>query len=683
MARTAARVLLGLLTMGILVASGLVLGLYLGGATWAVNRVLAAVNPYSGTTLQSARVGGDLFRTISVYDVRLTRPDGLIPVRLDSLMLRYDPRSLFGGGVVIHEARLAGPSVLLTQRPDSKWDLLELPRRSPDSSSGSSGPGVTIERLSITGGSARVRFAGSRPGAGHRVEALEAEGTGIRIARGIGIGRAALRLRLQPQDGAPPWIAVHARGSLQDARLTLDTISVRSPESVVAAKGTIPLPPGGGRRLDLRQLGIHLTARPLAWNDLRPLKPELDRTGTVSLSLTGRGDRTGVALHLIAESSDGGSAEVEGFVSSPGASPLEYRGHAKLRGLDPSLVSLDHDRGDRVSGDVRIDVRGARVDRLDGRAQVRLFDSRYRQFRTRRLVGNAELAAGRSEIDLAGELGPVRIGVDGWLRLFDSVPTYSLTARLAAAPDDAKSAWLDRLLGAGESRLLLRVSGRELDPDRADLGAVVTVESRPGAPGVLDSALVRARLAGGTFELSGRVGATGGLLALRGRGKLGGEPRYRIEGEIGPDIDLAALLGDSTTSALAGAFLLDGRGTGSESLRGRARLSAEGSYGSHQLAGTNLQLEAMGGTVRLTGRGYLDGASVELGASARPFDREPSLTVRSLRFRHLDVARLAPGSGLSTDLTGTGTLRARGRRMDGLRLSGQLLLEPSRIGPAR
>ena len=104
LARTAARVLLGLLTMGILVAGGLVLGLYLGGATWAVNRVLEAVNPYAGTTLQIARVGGSLFRTIRLYDVRLTRPDGAIPVRLDSLALTYDLRSLLGGGVLIQDA---------------------------------------------------------------------------------------------------------------------------------------------------------------------------------------------------------------------------------------------------------------------------------------------------------------------------------------------------------------------------------------------------------------------------------------------------------------------------------------------------------------------------------------------------------------------------------------------------
>ena len=76
MARTAARVLLGLLTTGILVGAGLLVGLYLGGATWVVNRVLAAVNPYPGTTLRCARVGGNLFRVIRVYDVRLSRPDG-------------------------------------------------------------------------------------------------------------------------------------------------------------------------------------------------------------------------------------------------------------------------------------------------------------------------------------------------------------------------------------------------------------------------------------------------------------------------------------------------------------------------------------------------------------------------------------------------------------------------------
>ena len=55
MARTATRVLLGLLTTGIVVGGVLLAALYLGGATWVVNRVLAAVNPYPGTALRSAR----------------------------------------------------------------------------------------------------------------------------------------------------------------------------------------------------------------------------------------------------------------------------------------------------------------------------------------------------------------------------------------------------------------------------------------------------------------------------------------------------------------------------------------------------------------------------------------------------------------------------------------------------
>jgi translocation and assembly module TamB len=681
LARTATRVLLGLLTTGIVVGGVLLAALYLGGATWVVNRVLAAVNPYPGTALRSARVGGNLFRVILVYDVRLTRSEGVVAVRLDSLTLRYDPLSLLGGGVVIRSARLDGPSVLLSQRPDSSWDLLDLPRRPSDSTSpGSGGPGITIERLSIHRGSARMRVAGSRPEGGHRLEDLEAEGAEIVIGPGIRIGQAGLRLRVLPEGGEPAWVAVEARGSLQRAHLKLDTLSVRSPASVIAGNGTIPLPAAGGRQLDLSGLDFHLAAQPLAWRDLRLLKAELDRAGTVSLGLDGRGEGLGAILHLTAESSDGGNAEVKGFLTSPGISPMEYRAEATFRGLDPRLITLGATRGERLNGDVRFDVRGPSLDRLDGRAWVRLYDSRYAAFRTRRLVANAELAAGRSDIELEGELGPMRLLTDGWVRAFDSVPTYELAAHVAPAAHGERSVWLDRLLGRGGSKLLLRVNGREFDPERADLRAVVGVRAGPGPPGLLDSGSVQARLAGGTVEIRGRVGATGGLLALSGKGKLGREPRYRIEGEVTPGIDLAALLGDSTTSRLAGTFVVDGRGTRRETLRGSAKLSAHGWYGSHQLAGTHLNLELMNGTARLAGRSYVDGASVELGADTRPFDPEPALTVRSLRFRHLDLARLAPGSGLSTDLTGTGTLRARGRKLDGLRLNGQLLLEPSRIG---
>jgi translocation and assembly module TamB len=681
LARTAARVLLGLLTTGILVGAGLLVSLYLGGATWAVNRVLAAVNPYPGTTLRSARVGGNLFRVIRVYNVRLSRPNGEVAVRIDSLTVRYDARSLLGGGVVIREARLDGPSVLVTKRPGTKWDLLDLPRRASGSkSSGSKGPAVTIDRLSITGGRARLRFAGSRPEGGHRVEGLEAEGVAISIAPGIRIGRALLRLRVLPQDGTPAWVTVQARGSIQDAHVTFDTLSVRSPASIAAAKGTIPLPPGGGRRRDLSGLDFRLRAQPLALGDLRLLKPDLDRSGTVSLSLDGRGEGNGVALHLTAESSDGASAVVDGFLTSPGASPMEYRGDVTLRGLDPGLVTLDPDRGDRLSGEVRFGVRGPSLDRLDGQARVRLYDSRYRAFRTRRLTGNAELTAGRSEIDLDGLLGPVRVAVDGWMRAFDSVPAYELRARVASAPAGARSAWLDRLLGSGGSQLLLRVVGREVDPDLADLRAVFSVVPGRGVPGLLDSGLVETRLDRGTVDLRGSVGATGGVLTLRGNGTLAGELRYRIEGEVAPAIDLAALLGGGTTSALAGTFRVDGRGTRPQTLRGEARISADGSYGSHRLARTQLNLGLVSGVARLTGRTFLDGASVELSATGRPFAPEPAITVKNLRFRHLDLTRIALGSGLGTDLSGIGTLSARGRRLDRAVLTGQLVLEPSRIG---
>jgi translocation and assembly module TamB len=681
LARTATRVLLGLLTTGIIVGGILLAVLYLGGATWVVNRVLAAVNPYPGTVLRTARVGGNLFRVVRVYDVRLTGPEGEVAVRLDSLTLRYDPSSLLGGGVVIRSARLDGPGVVLSQRSDSSWDLLDLPRRpSGSTSSDSAGPRITIEQLSVRRGSARIRLAGSRPEGGHRLEDLEAEGVGIVIGPGLRIGRGGLRVRVLPEGGAPEWVALEARGSLQGPHLKLDTLSVRSPASVIAATGTIPLPPGGGRRLDLSALDLRLATRPLAWRDLRLLKEELDQPGTVALDLDGRGEGNGVMLHLTAESSDGGRAAVKGFLTSPGISPMEYRGEATLRGLDPRLLTLGASRGERLNGDVRFDVRGPSLDRLDGRARVRLHDSRYAGFSTRRLVANAKLTEGRSDIELKGELGPMRWIADGWLRAFDSVPTYELGARVAPAAHE-ESVWLDRLLGPGGSQLVLRVNGREFDPDRADLRAVVGVVPGHGPPGLLDSGMVQARLAGGTLEVRGRVGATGGLLALRGKGELGDEPRYRIEGEVTPGIDLAALLGGSTTSGIAGTFLLDGRGTRRETLRTSAKLSARGWYGSHQLAGTHLDLELVKGTARLSGRGYLDGTSVELGADARPFDREPALAVRRLRFRHLDLARVAPGSGLGSDLTGTVTLRTRGRRLDRLRASGQLFLEPSRIGP--
>ena len=103
LARTLLRVLLRLLTIGALVVLGFIVALYLGGATWIVNRVLQRVDPFPDTSLQTARVSGNLLTELTLHDVRLIRADSQPAWRLDSVRAAYDPRRLFGNEIVIRE----------------------------------------------------------------------------------------------------------------------------------------------------------------------------------------------------------------------------------------------------------------------------------------------------------------------------------------------------------------------------------------------------------------------------------------------------------------------------------------------------------------------------------------------------------------------------------------------------
>ena len=279
-----------------------------------------------------------------------------------------------------------------------------------------------------------------------------------------------------------------------------------------------------------------------------------------------------------------------------------------------------------------------------------------------------------------GELGDIGVRAGGWLRPFDDVPSYDVTARLRRLTGGAGDVWLDRMLGRGGTQVSLHAAGRGIDPRQADLQALATVVSGSGLRGLVDSGSVQGRLSGGIADVRGRIGATGGLIDFQGQIILGDELRYRIEHGTISRLNLAALLGDTTASALNAAFRLEGRGTGKDSARAGGSMSLGPSfYGSRELTGARADFALSGGTARLDAEASLGGGSVDLTATGRPFQPRPTLHVERFQVRHLDLAHLIPGVHVRSDLSGTGNVRASGRRLDDSELAGRLTLQPSRL----
>ena len=90
---------------------------------------------------------------------------------------------------------------------------------------------------------------------------------------------------------------------------------------------------------------------------------------------------------------------------------------------------------------------------MNGRAAVQVYDSRYGPIRATRARAKANFTEGRARLVAETEWKPFAIALNGWLRPFDTVPAYDLTARLGRLPGDTSSVWLERLLGSGTARV--------------------------------------------------------------------------------------------------------------------------------------------------------------------------------------------------------------------------------------
>ena len=467
--------------------------------------------------------------------------------------------------------------------------------------------------------------------------------------------------------------------SIHRIRLTDATVLVR-PRAPYQDSLTVSLEGEGSLTERGLQFSRAAVRSHLAYRDLRFLGSRFDRDGEAALTLHASGTTRRVEFQLNAALPEGGAAQARGVLTPPNSSPLEYRIQGDFRGLDPTLFLSGGVLPRRLDGTVVVDLHGASLDRLDGRTDIAIHSSASLPRDRRQVTGGARFEEGRAQLDLDSDLGLASVRLRGSARPFDSVPSYDLKVR-AQYLERISSPWWKRLLGERDRRLTLSVTGSGLDPKRANLHLLAAIDRGSGQAELLDSGSVDLRLNAGAARIRAVVGATGGTVTVAGTAKLDRELELRLERGSIKGLDLAALLGDSSASSLDAAFTLESRGTSPRLADGRASVLVAGlSYGSHSVSGGRFNLSIDRGTVHLNGDARVDGAFVDAKAAARPFDTEPSVTVRRLGFLKLDLARLLPNSGVPGEVSGTVRGHARGRRLDQLRLSTVISLEPSQIG---
>jgi translocation and assembly module TamB len=619
-------------------------------ATWLARRLLtyAPLNP--GYALEVGRVSGNLFSHLQFEDLRLVR-GGRMLAHVSRLDVRYQVRRFLAGETRLQELTASG--VRAVARPEgSGWDLANVLRESRDTSA--AGPPFVVERLAVSDADLSARFA---PDSVALVRQLLLRGHDLVVGRRLTLALDTVAAALAPPADSSVWFRLSARGAALNDELRLDPLRIHTDRSEIAGRAVIPRSFDDPRQAG--RLDVKLTALPLALADLSAVYPAVPPRGELRLEAgaTARGRLATVSLGARLDSA---TFNLTGSTVLGHDAPAYLRVEGKVRRLDPSRLHRSAPAA-LLSGDIAADLRGPSLPHADGTAAIRLDDSKVGTRPVKALDLHATVTDGRADLGLRGDLGGIAVRADGWARPFDSVPSYRLGGRARGIPGTEAAA---RTLAGPEGDPVLdlgfRVAGKGASTDaarltgRLDLAAVRRGGSRVDlGDATLTFAHRRLEVRPSLLVAGGRV--TGVALAT-----LGDTITYTIRDGRLERVDLGRLMGDTLAAPLNGRFALDGRGTAPQAAVVSARVDLDQlRYGARRVDGVRGTMRLAGGRAEVDLRGGLQGGTVALAGSGRPFDSVPSFTVSRAALDSVDLGALLNRPALAGPFSLTATARGR------------------------
>jgi len=678
----------------LLLAALLLLGLQTdSGATAAAQFLVRQANSLPRTTLTVERASGSWVRSLRLIDVSLTRPGSasgsspLTMAHVDTLAVQYDLKELLWGRVRLTEVRVRGPSLTMRQAADSTWDWLRLMPSSEDASRDTSTAvgAVRIDRLRLAGGQFTAKFhAGGRDSTA-RVRNLDLRARALTTGPSLGGRLDTLGLRAHlPADTTA--LRLGARGALSASQIRLDTLHLTSQRSRVRGHGTARLPRGPGDTLE--DVALHLRADPLVLRDLTAFLPGLDVNPRESIALNA--DLTGSGRRLIldaeAQFSGGGSltahAETTPWtVGAPDAPPLRYVLDAEVRDLTTSLIGpLDTTRN-ALSGTIDGSLRGPALTALSGTVEARLTDTRLQEVRVPALRFRSTVQDGTAEVRLTGTLNGTALSLRGSARPFVDAPSMDLTAQVR---DLSLSTVLPAGPVAGVLAGTVQVEGRSMTTETARYDIDATL--RPSRIGLqpIEGGNLSLSLRPDRAEATGSLTVPDGRLQASGHAVLDGSEEFVLDSVGLKNVDVAALVGDTTKSRVTGSLRARGQGFDSQAAQARATVQIrEAQYGPHRVSQSTTTARLDDGQLTTETSMQVNGGTWTLAARGRPFAPVPSATVTEGRFREVDFGPFLQDTTQSSALFGTIQGRVRGTTPDTLRLNARLTLDSSRVNRQR
>jgi len=658
------------------------------GATAAVRFLAPRVNPMANTTLFVERASGNWIRSLQLTNVSLARPDSadtgsVLMAHVDTIDVQYRLGALLRGRLNLIAVTVSGPSVTMRQAPDSTWDWIRLaPSDQTTPSDTTADTPVQVRRLRVTDGQFRAAFhAGGRDSTA-RIRDVSLRAHDLRFGSSYGGTLDTLGLHGQlPADTT--ILSLTARGALSSRRLQLDTLRLTSPRSQVHGHGAARLPLGPRDELD--DVDLSLYAAPLTLGDLTAFLPTLDVDPREAVTLDARVTGSHHRLTLTADArirngNDGTfTARVEATprTNAPPDDRLLYHIDARAQDLTTSLLGPADPAQNALSATLDGRLEGPALDTLSGTVSAEVTDSRLYGVEADSLTLQSTVRDGTTGISLQGALNGVTFSVDGSARPFDAAPSADLTAQIqdlslaTVAPDAGVTGTL-----SATTSLQARAIGQPT--------ATYSVDTRLSDGQIgrqpIENGQVSVALSPDTATVTGDLRFPQGGLQVTGGAALNDSEQFVLETGRFDDVNVAALMGDTTDSRLTATVQARGRHFSPQDMRGQATLTVEGAhYGPHRMTSLTTEAQLKAGRFDVETEAHLHGSEWRLVASGQPFADVPTIDLTEGRFRNLDIGPFLQDTTQSSALNGTLQGRLQGLTPDTLQLDGRLTLEPSRL----
>jgi len=659
-------------------------------STWTAQQLMDRFNPLPGTQLTVQQVDGTWLGSLRLIDATLTRTDSTGArqrmAHADTVAASYRLVPLLLQSTLhVERATVAGPSLTMRQAPDSSWDWARLLPASDDTTA--SGLEVRLDRVDVRRGGWSASFhTQSGRDSTARVAGLRAALRDVRTGPTLTATLDTLGLRARvPGDTTDLTLGTRARLALP--HLTLDTLRLISPRSRVHGSGRLHLPTDSADTLD--DVRFRLTAAPLSFRDVASLLPPLglDPSESLTLDVRGRGAGRLVTATAEAQFADGGRLVADARATPYTAAPtdtatLRYVLNTRIRDLTTSLLGPRDPSANRLNARLNLDLRGPSISALSGSLRASLTETALFGVQTDSTRLNAAFTNGSARVEVQGQAFDAPFSVDGFARPLDAVPTFNVSGRVQAldvarlAPDAGIESQI-----AGE----VQISGSATGPAGPNLGVRVDVAPSTLALGRIDDGTAALRLTPDTLHTDIDLSLPdSGQVHLAGQAALDGSERFRLTRGRLRNLNVAAFLGDSTTSAVSGSLAVRGRGLTPASMDLDASLQLQSARYAHFAVrsfdgSASLRAGRLASTLSLT----TNSGAAQVQLEGRPFAATPRFSTTSGQFENVNIGPLLADTTQSSQLSGTLQATVRGTTPETMVVDGRVELAPSRFNRGR